>query len=229
MFWPQSCIHFIPFHTEQWNFIHNQKQKPGRCLQRVYWEVRSERGLPKFMLNVWQETWFSIWSCLNYLSATMTVWKRMRLRVLMQNQHTRELISAWKMSHKHICDNSAGKWVNIRYINSTSSTSQVYFWWSLCALHLLARQVRATVGDSGLCCVCVTSFECLLNPLCVVCNYPMPNASRYSLVSPETWRSVQWQMLHTAQYKHMMMMAIAFTYCFSHALEQTHCACMQLS
>ena len=32
---------------------------------------------------------------------------------------------------------------------------------------LLASQVRDTVGDSGLCyCVCVTSFERLLSPLC---------------------------------------------------------------
>ena len=38
----------------------------------------------------------------------------------------------------------------------------------LCTLYLLACQVRVTVGDSGLCCcVCVTSFECQLTPLCV--------------------------------------------------------------
>ena len=36
--------------------------------------------------------------------------------------------------------------VNTGYINSTRGTS----WWSLCALHLHACQVRVTVGDSGL-------------------------------------------------------------------------------
>ena len=29
------------------------------------------------------------------------IWNRTRPRVLVQNQHTRELISAWKMSHRH--------------------------------------------------------------------------------------------------------------------------------
>ena len=41
-------------------------------------------------------------------------------------------------------------------------------WWSLCTLYLLACQVRVTVGDSGLCCVCLTSFERFsVTPLCV--------------------------------------------------------------
>ena len=30
--------------------------------------------------------------------------------------------------------------------------------WSLCTLYIHACQVRVTVGDSGLCCTCVTSF-----------------------------------------------------------------------
>jgi len=30
---------------------------------------------------------------------------------------------------------------------------------SLCTLYLHVCQVRVTVGHSGLCCVCVTSFE----------------------------------------------------------------------
>ena len=47
---------------------------------------------------------------------------------------------------------------------------------SLCALYLLACQVRVTVGDLGLrcvcvtsfkSCVCVTSFKCGLTPLFV--------------------------------------------------------------
>ena len=38
----------------------------------------------------------------------------------------------------------------------------------MCGLYLLACQLRATVGDSGLCCcVCVTTFERQLTPLCV--------------------------------------------------------------
>ena len=38
---------------------------------------------------------------------------------------------------------------------------KMYLSWSSCALYLLACQVRATVGDSRLCCsVRVTSFEC---------------------------------------------------------------------
>ena len=44
---------------------------------------------------------------------------------------------------------------------------RIYLWWSSCTLYLLACQVRVTVGDSGLCCVCVTSFERKLTPLCV--------------------------------------------------------------
>ena len=41
------------------------------------------------------------------------------------------------------------------------STQSMYLWWSLCTLYLLACQVKAIVGDSGLCCcVCVTSFQC---------------------------------------------------------------------
>ena len=55
----------------------------------------------------------------------------------MQNQHTRDLISARKS-----------------------------LWGSLSTLYLLACQVRVHVGDLGLCCVCVVSFECWLSPLC---------------------------------------------------------------
>ena len=38
--------------------------------------------------------------------------------------------------------------------------SWMYLQWSSCTLHLLACQVQVTVGDSGLCCVCVMSLEC---------------------------------------------------------------------
>ena len=35
----------------------------------------------------------------------------------------------------------------------------MYLRWSLCTLYLHTCQVKVTVGDSGLCCACVTSFE----------------------------------------------------------------------
>ena len=43
----------------------------------------------------------------------------------------------------------------------------MWLWWSLYTLYLLICRVRVTIGNSGLCCVCVTSFKCLLTPLCV--------------------------------------------------------------
>ena len=36
---------------------------------------------------------------------------------------------------------------------------KAYLRWSLCILYLHACQVIVTVGDSGLCCTCVTYFE----------------------------------------------------------------------
>ena len=45
---------------------------------------------------------------------------------------------------------------------------RVYLWWSLWTFHLHACQVRVTVGNSGLCCPCVTYFECWLTPLSVI-------------------------------------------------------------
>ena len=48
----------------------------------------------------------------------------------------------------------------------------MYLWWSLCTLDLHACQVWDTVGDSGLCCTCVTHFERWFNTLvCWVINY----------------------------------------------------------
>ena len=38
-------------------------------------------------------------------------------------------------------------------------THMMYLWGSLCTLCLLACQVNVIVGDFGLCCICVTSFE----------------------------------------------------------------------
>ena len=43
--------------------------------------------------------------------------------------------------------------------NARASSDQMYLWWSLCTLYLHTCQVRVTVGDSGLCCTCVTYFE----------------------------------------------------------------------
>ena len=39
---------------------------------------------------------------------------------------------------------------------------QEYLWWTLRILYLLACQVRVTVGDSGLCCLC-NGFQVLIN------------------------------------------------------------------
>ena len=41
-----------------------------------------------------------------------------------------------------------------------SLCNSMYLWWSLSTLYLHACQVRVAVGDSGLCCTCVTYFEC---------------------------------------------------------------------
>ena len=43
----------------------------------------------------------------------------------------------------------------------TQDTSKL----SLRPLYLHTCHVRVTVGDSGLCCVCVTPFQCYLTPL----------------------------------------------------------------
>ena len=42
---------------------------------------------------------------------------------------------------------------------TTLSNLRMDIWCSLCSLYLLAWQVRVTVGDSGLCCVQLISFE----------------------------------------------------------------------
>ena len=65
------------------------------------------------------------------------------------NQHTGELISAWKMSQK--------------YMYSMCIFKRMYIWWSLCTLYLHICQGRVATGDSGLCCcTCVTSFKHVL-------------------------------------------------------------------
>ena len=43
---------------------------------------------------------------------------------------------------------------------SLCTFEDMYLWWSWCTLYLHACQVRATEGDSGLCCcACVTTFK----------------------------------------------------------------------
>ena len=51
--------------------------------------------------------------------------------------------------------------------SDTKFEDVAYFWRSFCTLFLLSRQMRVTVGHSGLCCVSVTSFERWLTPLFV--------------------------------------------------------------
>ena len=38
------------------------------------------------------------------------------------------------------------------YVPCIYMHTRMYLWWSLCTLYLHARQVRVTVGDTGLCC-----------------------------------------------------------------------------
>ena len=64
------------------------------------------------------------------------IWNRMQPRVLAQNQHTRELISTRKMSHKHI--NKTLTWhvchedvplVEFMYLVFTRIPGESYRWW----------------------------------------------------------------------------------------------------
>ena len=62
---------------------------------------------------------------LQYLITIMGAWKRTRPRTLVQNQQTRELISAWKTSRNTTTktwvthDNSAGMQVNVKDVTQT--------------------------------------------------------------------------------------------------------------
>ena len=42
----------------------------------------------------------------------------------------------------------------------TQARWELIIWWSWCTVYLHTGQLGATVGDSGLCCTCVKSFEC---------------------------------------------------------------------
>ena len=82
-----------------------------------------------------------------------------------QNQQTRQLINAQKISHKYNSKDlsrlqqvSPGLRVNTRYINIYRGHPLVKFI-HVCTLYLFICLVRVTVGNSGLfCCVCVVSF-----------------------------------------------------------------------
>ena len=86
----------------------------------------------------------------------------------MQNQHTRELISAQKRSHKHNSKDQSClqtlTWHSSKYKVHKLHQRYVLFGWSLSTLHLLTSQLSATVGDSGLCsCVCVATGSVDIN------------------------------------------------------------------
>ena len=128
-----------------------------------------------FSMGGVQWTVFSATSTKPVLSLTQsvdcfrTIWNRTRPRALVQNQHTMELISARKMSHK---TNNKDLRMYLWWSSCTLYLLdlRMYLWWSSCTLYWLACHVRVTVGDSGLCCcVCVTSFERCLTPSCADC------------------------------------------------------------
>ena len=75
----------------------------------------------KFHLPLCRDAEMSVWNSIHENAHFITS---------LMNQHTRELISAWKTSHKHNNKDpshqrkfSAGMWVNPRYTNSTTGTS----------------------------------------------------------------------------------------------------------
>ena len=84
------------------------------------------------------------------ISYTVKIWNRTRPRALMQNQHTRELISARKTSHKH------------------NQPLRMYLWWSLRTLYkrLQPCHVRVTVRGFRLLLLCLCDgFRALINSL----------------------------------------------------------------
>ena len=70
---------------------------------------------------------------------------------------------------------------------------RVYVWWSMCTFCLRACQVRVTIGDSDLCCVCVTSFESYLTPLFV--DSPFPIIIQHNMLLLRSASKVQHKML----------------------------------
>ena len=81
--------------------------------------------------STFRVSWMSVWEeTKTVYEVIITIWNRIIPRALVQNQHTRELISDRNTWHK--------------YKNKDlSRLSVMYLWWSLCALYLHACQVRA--------------------------------------------------------------------------------------
>ena len=77
--------------------------------------------------------------CTQTYLKTRTIWNRMRPRALMQNQHTRELLSAWVAY-----SNSPGMRVSARHINSTRGTS----WINPCVCTSGGVYVPSTYSDA---------------------------------------------------------------------------------
>ena len=79
---------------------------------------------------------------------------------------------------------------------------RLYLWWSLCTLYWHARQVRVTVGDSGLCSACV--FWALINSLvffnsiCVLVWFPFKNRSGGFMMDAH-WITEWWTLTTRSQ------------------------------
>ena len=71
----------------------------------------------------------------------------------------------WLLCTTRACSDQPGTEEEV--IHRRAGCKHNHLWWSLCTLYLHACQVRVTVGDSGLCCTCVTYFERRLTPLSV--------------------------------------------------------------
>ena len=133
----------------------------------------------------------------------ITIWNRMRPCALVKNQHTRELISTWKNSHKHSNKDPPPPqsptvtltWHANRY--KVHKLHQRYIWWSLCTLHLLSciylvftcmpgeschRRLRSLLGSCEV-------FQALTNSLvCWQCLQTCKNTATHSHTRPAQGR-----------------------------------------
>ena len=106
----------------------------------------------------------------------VTIWNRTSPSVLVQNQHTRELINARNMSHKHNNKDpsllrylSPGVRVNTRYSEDVPLVEFMYV--------VFTRMPGETPHRRplrSLLCLCDV-FRVLINSLCVVCWYSGPS------------------------------------------------------
>ena len=92
----------------------------------------SQLGVAAFVFTCARSPGFQVWrsdSCSSTHITTrrpnthLQIWNRMSPRALMQNQHTRELISTWKTSHKHNKDLSKRVKLHQRYMLKS------WWWW----------------------------------------------------------------------------------------------------